>query len=73
MNVTGLVDDSLNIKECSMGRFIRSLAKLLAKLFAANRRPVPTIHEDVVLSDEGLILWQQAQDPNSSVGKPKLG
>jgi hypothetical protein len=38
--------------------------------FKAKSRSVPVIHEEVVLSPDGVKVWQQAAEPTSSVGKP---
>lgn len=41
-------------------------------LFEEQARSVSPIHENVVLSEEGVKIWEQAADSQSRVGKPKV-
>jgi hypothetical protein len=53
------------------GSAIRSFfARLLCLLTWRRRRPVPLIHQEVVLTPEGARVWEQVADPESPVGKP---
>jgi hypothetical protein len=57
------------LRSCASG-IATLFGRLCASFVRRKTAAVPTVHEEVVLSEEGAKVWEEVSNPDSPVGKP---